>query len=167
MTSLRPTYWTKTLVYTAYGYVVLALTIFHCSLGDLGISIFLSIYEALMPLEFVIIFGLWAAIFISSLGWIVVLVESILRRSMARILETLKGLAAVILVASIPGVLSFFALSRNDRVVPDLAISVSERDQLATLIVGVVTLAFTLWDLWHRWKPEAEDEEMQMLRNNN
>jgi hypothetical protein len=40
------------------------------------------------------------------------------------------------------------------RFVPDLGIALAERDQMATLIVGAVSLAFTLYDAWIRWKQE-------------
>jgi hypothetical protein len=44
-------------------------------------------------------------------------------------------------------------------IVPDLAIQVKERDQLATLIVGVVTLVFTMLEICYRcFKPRNVTE---------
>lgn len=51
---------------------------------------------------------------------------------------------------------------------PDLGIRVSERDQLATLIVGVFTLSLTLFDIGHHFYQklngrEVTEESMEML----
>ncbi|RKK51369.1 hypothetical protein BFJ69_g17947 [Fusarium oxysporum] len=52
--------------------------------------------------------------------------------------------------------------------IPDLGIRVTERDQLATLIVGIFTLAYTIFDIWQNFyrqkdKVQVAEEEMQML----
>ncbi|KAF7554446.1 hypothetical protein G7Z17_g2910 [Cylindrodendrum hubeiense] len=164
-TLLRPTPWTKRAIYIAYGYVVLTLTIFHLSLGNLGISLILSVYEAMVPVEFVFVFGSLAVTALSFLGSVGMMIESCMKRNMADFVEALKTLGAVIIIAAITGVMVFVFFSDKLRLVPDLAVTVGERDQLATLIVGVVTLTFTLLDVIRDWQPDTEidNEEMQTL----
>ena len=49
--------------------------------------------------------------------------------------------------------------------IPDVAVSISDRDQIAALMGGIVTLCFTLAHIIraHRKKNEEGEEEMQML----
>jgi hypothetical protein len=164
---LRPTTWAISLIYVSYGYAILVLMIFHLSLGDLSISFFLGFYEAILLPILIIEWALAVLISYACVVEIFNCIKFLLKKDRAQSLEALKTLAGFMLL----WVITFPAmyLSRNSvRLVPDLGIRVTERDQLATLIVGIATLCFTLQELLRRKElestsGESEQEELQTL----
>ncbi|KAI7758658.1 hypothetical protein LZL87_007049 [Fusarium oxysporum] len=156
-------------VNVAYGYISLMLTIFHFSLGDIGISFFIALYEAMLPVMLTIIYLFTAFIGLAFLTGIIMLVWSMVERNYKDAVEALKALGGCIFFAGMMVVPAMLMIHRDrSTTIPDLAIRVSERDQLATLIVGAVTLTFTVVDVFRnfyreRHREEAADEEMQML----
>ncbi|KAF4340906.1 hypothetical protein FBEOM_5168 [Fusarium beomiforme] len=151
-----------------YGYITLMLIIFHFSLGDIWVSSFIALYEALIPVVQLIVYLMAAFDALSFLAGIVMLVVSMVERDQAATLEALKGVGGAIFLGGTLVVPTLYMSQRNRvTTVPDLGIKVSERDQLATLIVGAVTLTFTAVEVFKkilRWRhQEAMDEELQML----
>ncbi|KAH7211923.1 hypothetical protein DER44DRAFT_659444 [Fusarium oxysporum] len=156
-------------VNVAYGYISLMLTIFHFSLGDIGTSFFIALYEAMLPVMLTIIYLFTAFIGLAFLTGIIMLAWSMIERNYKDTVEALKGLGGCIFFGGMLVVPSMLMIHRDrSTTIPDLAIRVSERDQLATLIVGAVTLTFTVVDVFRnsfreRHEEEAPDEEMQIL----
>ncbi|KAI5458477.1 hypothetical protein BGZ63DRAFT_391461 [Mariannaea sp. PMI_226] len=144
----QPTRWARILTYASYGYVVFVLVIFHLSLGDIFISIIIVMYEAILPFEFFVLYSSSIAVGLGTLGWIGLFINSIVKGDVKEREEALKALPGLFLVATFPAMMIFFSIANQVRLVPDLGISVRERDQMATLIVGIVTLCFTLYDVW-------------------
>ncbi|KPM42907.1 hypothetical protein AK830_g3634 [Neonectria ditissima] len=155
----RPTRWTRRLIYIAYSYTMLSLVTFHLSLGNLGISLFVWLYEAIVPFEFAFTFGVTIMVFITFLGTLVELVAALIKRSKAEVLESLKSLASALFGTALVSLLILMTYVNGLRLVPDLGVTVGERDQLATLIVGVVTICFTLYDISRSWNA-AEGTEV-------
>lgn len=158
----EPTTWGKRLVSATYGYVFLALTIFHFSLGDIGISMVLCMYEALLPvvLAFLFLFCAWASL--STLGWIVALIDSYRERDY----DGRKGLGGSESAAVMAGFMIFGVKVNGIPLTPDVAVSISDRDQIAALIGGIVTLCFTVTHIIRaqiKIEEEAEGEEMERL----
>ncbi|EMT66478.1 hypothetical protein FOC4_g10006883 [Fusarium odoratissimum] len=153
----------------AYGYISLMLTIFHFSLGDIGTSFFIALYEAMLPVMLTIIYLFTAFIGLAFLTGIIMLAWSMIERNYKDTVEALKGLGGCIFFGGMLVVPSMLMIHRDrSTTIPDLAIRVSERDQLATLIGGAVTLTFTVVDVFRnsfreRHEEEAPDEEMQIL----
>ncbi|KAH6889868.1 hypothetical protein B0T10DRAFT_486942 [Thelonectria olida] len=166
----QPTRWAALLASASYGYVLFVLLMFHLSIGDIFVSFIIALYEALLPFGFFVLFGSSVLIGVAAIGWVAIFVESIIKRDKKELWECAKGFLAVAVGACFPGALIFFSSHNRARLVPDLAISVTERDQMATLIVGITTLCFTLFDVWRRvvvgsaTKPSGANEaEMQPL----
>ncbi|KAI1024946.1 hypothetical protein LB504_009877 [Fusarium proliferatum] len=156
-------------VNVAYGYISLMLTIFHFSLGDIGTSFFIALYEAMLPVMLAVIYLFTAFIGLTLFTGIIMLVWSTLEKNYKDAVEALQALGGSIFFAGMLVVPSMLMIHRDrSTTIPDLGIRVSERDQLATLVVGIVTLAFTVIDVFknfyrERHREEVADAEMQML----
>ncbi|KAF5595661.1 integral membrane protein [Fusarium pseudocircinatum] len=156
-------------VNVAYGYISLMLTVFHFSLGDIGTSLLIALYEAMLPVMLTFIYLFTAFIGLTFLTGIIMLVWSMIKKNYKDAVEALKALGGCIFFAGMLVVPSMLMIHRDrSTTIPDLGIRVSERDQLATLIVGVVTLTFTVVDVFRnfyreRHREEVTDAEMQML----
>ena len=165
----RPTRAAKQLLYGGYGYVMLVLAIFHLSLGDLGISFFIGIYEAILPFEFVLMFGASIFVLFGLVGTVVLFIISLSKMDTRGVWDALRSFASILLVGAFcPGVMIPLVYLYDLRLIPDLGVTVDARDQLAALIVGIVTLGFTLYGVWRAWKlpqasPEMDPEEMRTL----
>jgi hypothetical protein len=153
----------------AYGYITLMLTIFHFSLGDIGTSFFIALYEAMLPVMLTIIYLFTAFIGLAFLTGTIMLVWSMIEQNHKDAVEALKVLGGCIFFGGMLVVPPMLMIHRDrSTTIPDLAIRVIERDQLATLIVGAVTLTFTIVDVFRnfyrgRHRTDAADEEIQML----
>lgn len=152
----QPTRWTVRLIVGSYCYVCLALLIFLCTLGDVGCSMALAMYEAITPILFLVVhvWGLFRSIgIIASLPTIV---TNLRRRNFEEALKPLGGLVAGVLVGVLPWA---YILHRGDIVlIPDMGISIGESDQLAALLAGIVTPCFTIYS--HVF-PERNDEHAE------
>ncbi|KAF5023627.1 hypothetical protein F66182_4329 [Fusarium sp. NRRL 66182] len=160
---------THLIVFASHGYTVLCLAIFHFSLDDLGISFMVVFFEAWLPLQITGAYILGALLGVALLSMVILLIQALVRMDRGEAANALMATGlCLFLLATL--VILLLAIHRDGlRIVPDLAIRVDERDQLATLIVGVVTLAFTLFDLGRRSfrerrEEEPVDEEMQVMR---
>lgn len=157
--SWKPTKHAKLLATAGYGYVLAVLVVFHLGLGDLFISLVIALYEALLPFEMFFVFGSSVFVGIAAIGWMLTLIEAVSAGDPKQLLECAKGFGAVCFGACFPGLMIFFSYANRTRLVPDLAIGVTERDQMATLIVGIVSLCFTFYDVWREWRAEMKQDE--------
>ncbi|KAK3361489.1 hypothetical protein B0T24DRAFT_641704 [Lasiosphaeria ovina] len=141
----RPSSMSLRLVVGSYGYVVLALIVFHLSVGDLVVSFVLFLYEALTPLQSAVAICLALVFLAAVLGSAGVFAGGLWARDRKKMGEGL-GMAAKSFFWGFLILTPFlFLLYANPmRPVPDVAVRLAERDQLATLLVGVVTLAYTV-----------------------
>ena len=156
----RQTKWAKRLVFATCGYVILILTIFHLSLGDIGISFILSFYEALLPFMWFALFSMSAFISVGFVVAIFALIMSLIKRDKTDALEALKASGGCLILGFFfPGLMIYRALANGIPLVPDLAVRISERDQVAALIGGIVTLCFTLEDVYRSGKLSSKSEE--------
>lgn len=164
MVPWRPASTTKRLVYYGYAYVLLVLTVFHLSIGNLGISFFIFLYEAILPwITFVMI---CSSIFIAMalVGSLAMFISSVVKRNAKDAFDAAKMLAASLFIgACCPVTMMVFAYCLNLRVIPDLAVTITERDQLATLMVGVMTLGFTLFTVARQ--QTLPERDLEALRN--
>jgi len=124
----RPTKWAKGLIYGTYGYVVLMLTIFHLSLGDLGISMILGFYEALLPYMLLFLFAFAFSLLLVFVGTIGILIESVVKKNKKNMVDALKGLYSCVVGGALTGILILSFEENRLPLVPDLAVSVGERD---------------------------------------
>ncbi|KAJ3534090.1 hypothetical protein NM208_g7692 [Fusarium decemcellulare] len=163
--SWEPKATAATLLWVTYVYIVLVLVIFHLSLGNLGASLILVLYEAMLPYEFFVIYATNFAVAVALVSSFISTFWNLCMGKRAEAIEDLKTFGSCLLAAgflAIPGALGIYF--NKLKLIPDLAVSVKERDQLATLIVGAVTLAFTLFHTWFKIpEREAGEEETQML----
>jgi hypothetical protein len=146
--------------------VLLAITIFHLSLGDIGISMILCMYEAILPVILLVFFFLCTLVPLGILGTMNGLIESYRESNREKMVEGLKSLGGCVFLASVAGYMLFCVRVNGIPLIPDVAVSISDRDQIAALIGGIVTLCFTVAHIIraHRKKDEeAEREEMQRL----
>jgi hypothetical protein len=153
----EPTTWGKRLVCVTYAYVFL---------GDIGISIFLFLYEAVLPFMLLVLFLLCALVPLGTLGWIIALTESYKERDMKIMLDGLKGLGGCMFLAGMTGFMIFAVKVNEIPLIPDVGVSISDRDQIVALIGGIVTLCFTVAHIIqaHSKKDEVgEGEEMERL----
>lgn len=165
----HPTKWAIWLACVSYGYVFLILTIFHLSLGDFGISMVLIMYEAILPFMLFILFALCTLVALSALGVIGMLGESLVQRNSTKLVEALKGVGACLVIGALAGYMIFCVYANGIPLIPDVAVSIREKDQVAALIGGIVTLCFTLGRIILRSRikgKENEGEEMQALASN-
>lgn len=164
----RPTAAAKTYVLVGYAYVALALVIFHLSLGALGISIIIFICEAAKPFLLAFTIGTGIVFGGGSLVLLCCCIAGLVRRDRAMVMENAPHLGWCLFASLAPAALTAIAVTSRVFLIPDLAVTIDERDQLAALIAGVVALAYTVYKVfWPRDRPEAEAgreaEEMQGL----
>ncbi|KAH7191104.1 hypothetical protein DER44DRAFT_646948, partial [Fusarium oxysporum] len=169
MTEWKPKPLACWIIFAAYGYILLMLIIFHLSLGSIWHSLFLVIEEILLPFMFGITFlftAFWFMILITST---VRLSHAVAERNRGEVYMALVGIGTSLLAAPVLAVPFMLIVHwEGFSTIPDLGIRVTERDQLATLIVGIFTLAYTIFDIWQNFyrqkdKVQVAEEEMQML----
>ncbi|KAM0557994.1 hypothetical protein ACHAPJ_005160 [Fusarium lateritium] len=120
----------------------------------------------MLPIELTMTYSFAAGISIGFLAGSVQLIWAAKEKKFDDVKEALKGLGGCIVCAAMLVVPCLLIIHwDNISTIPDLGIRVRERDQLATLIVGAATLAFTLFDVCRRFygQREVAEEEMQML----
>ncbi|KAK4034489.1 hypothetical protein C8A01DRAFT_39052 [Parachaetomium inaequale] len=146
MAPWRPSAAAKMYLSGGYAYVFLVLVIFHFSLGDINASVNIAYYEAFQP--FLVAFTFAGTLFC---GGCVLFTfgrcfQGFVRRDWAMAREFAGLLVfSVLCAAAIPGsTIALIVLNRTP-LVPDLAVTIDERDQLAALTAGVMTLAYTIY----------------------
>ncbi|KAH6617551.1 hypothetical protein F5144DRAFT_395133 [Chaetomium tenue] len=164
----RPTAAAKVYVLAGYAYVALALVIFHMSLGSLGISTVIFIYEAAQPFLLALMIGTGVVFGGSSVVLLISCIIGLVRRDRAMVVEYTQHLGWCLVASIAPTVLTAIVVTSRAFLIPDLAVTIDERDQLAALIAGVVALAYTMYKtFWPRERLETEEEtgveEMQGL----
>jgi hypothetical protein len=136
-------------------YPGVALIAIYISLGNADIAFSLAIYGAMQPIVLFLTLGGGLMVTIEFCMFVVKLTMSIRQQDIRGRKIGCKGIVICIgqfCFVPVGGIcLSRWALFRF---VPDLGIALGERDQMATLIVGAVSLAFTIYDAWIRWKQE-------------
>lgn len=132
----RPKEWVRRLAYATYGYAIILLTISHLSLGDFVISMILRFYEAMLPYLLFTLFGLCLFVSVSFAAAMVILIGSVVDRDKAKMLDAFKGLGSCLVPASPLGIIILSVYVTGVPLVPDLAVSVGERDQIAALMGG-------------------------------
>jgi hypothetical protein len=156
-------------MYTVYGYIVLILTVFHLSLDNWFASFFLFEMETTLPAEITMAYMLAFATTIALICFLAMLVWAVVDKDRGQAIEALKAIGCVLYFMILLAMPSMMVLRWNKlSAIPDLGIRVSERDQLATLIVGVFTLSLTLFDIgqhfYRKFKVrEVAEEDMEML----
>jgi len=135
-------------IFTTFGYVCLCLTFFYFSMGDFGeayIQVIFEIFHQLILMATPILIALVLALIpISAVDFI----SSWKRGEEVAAQAALKNIKDGALLTGgfiLPSLWMIFYLEMSN--IPDLAIQITERDQLATLIVGIVTLIYTILDL--------------------
>jgi hypothetical protein len=135
-------------IYTVYGYILLILTVFHLSLDNWFASFFLFYMETTLLTEITIAYMLIITTTIALICFLAMLVWAVVDKDPGQAIEALKGIACVLYSMILLAVPSMRVIRWNElSVIPDLGIRVGERDQLATLIMGVFTLGLTLFDI--------------------
>lgn len=159
----RPTKMVRRFLFAGYGYVSLLLVIFHFSLGDVGISFFIALYEIIQPFLNAVTFGttlLFGGGMVIGLGSGVV---GIVRRDRAMVVEAAKAVGGMSLGALFPAFMITMTILNRVAVVPDLAVTITERDQLASLIAGILTLGYTIYTaISHSREAQASAEETDL-----
>ncbi|KAM0194296.1 hypothetical protein ACHAPQ_005466 [Fusarium lateritium] len=154
------------LIYAVYGYILLILTVFHLSLDNWIASFFLLFGETTLPTEIATAYMLTFTTTICLICFLAMFVWAVVDKDRA---EALKGVACIIYFVILLVAPSMLVIRWNElSIIPDLGIRVSERDQLATLIVGVFTLSLTLFDIGrHLYRKinerEVAEEGIEML----
>ncbi|KAH7198748.1 uncharacterized protein B0J16DRAFT_331060 [Fusarium flagelliforme] len=155
-------------IFATFSYICLSLTFFYFSMGDFG--------EAYLQ----VIFEIFHQVILMATPILITLVLSLIPVSIVTFisswkkgeevaaqaaLKNIKDGGLVMAVFILPSIWMIFYLDMSN--IPDLAIRITERDQLATLIVGVVTLIYTILDLLDLIPVPAEvvidDEAIEML----
>ncbi|KAI6754134.1 hypothetical protein HG530_013310 [Fusarium avenaceum] len=165
----RPIPAVRWVIYVVYGYILLILTVFHLSLDNRSASFFIFFMETVIPGEIIMGYLSILTTTIILIWSLAMLVWAVVDKDRGQAIEALKNigcaLCLMILLASPPMLL---VCLKELSTMPDLGIRVSERDQLATLIVGVFTLSLTLFDIGHHFYQklngrEVTEESMEML----
>ncbi len=149
--------------------MLLLLTIFHLSLGDLGISFCIWLYEAIQPFLNTLMVLSTLFVGIGILGGLVAGLVGVWRRDWDNAVVGAKALGSGLILSILPAIFIFQTVHNKIQLVPDLAVTVDERDQLAALIAGSMAMAYTCYTVWRdrnlKLPPptEAELEEMQPL----
>ncbi|KAL2172364.1 hypothetical protein VTG60DRAFT_6203 [Thermothelomyces hinnuleus] len=142
----RPTRAAKRLFLGGYAYVSLVLVVFHFSLGNIGISFFIALYEAVMPVAITLTFS-WSMLvgFGIAVG-LGQLFLGLVRRDQHLLLEASKVVGSSLLVGVAPA-FSILGMVIGSKLLffPDLAVTIDERDQLAALTAGISTLIYTIY----------------------
>jgi hypothetical protein len=157
---LRPTKWAKRLILATCGYVSVMLSIFHLSLGDLGVSIILSMYETELPFLLFMVFCCCLGFVVCFFGSIYLLCVSIIKRDKKGAIYALKAWGCCLcLGVFLPGFMILCVYVNGVPLIPDLGISLFERDQIAALIGGMVTICFTLAHIYRSRKSKKDEVE--------
>jgi hypothetical protein len=163
---IRPSRTTGHLTYLIYGYVSLILTIFHLSIGDIVYSFALWILEAYVtPLissaMVSVFFGL--PVGFCWLAWALYVSAGRSVRSVPWWLLLIFASGA--LFEAVIALCSYMAFQMNFMSwIPDLGQNLTDKDQLAAMLVGILTFGFTLVSILRRRKhSEADPEERQGL----
>ncbi|KAN0106718.1 hypothetical protein V8E51_009594 [Hyaloscypha variabilis] len=154
----RPTTWAKWLMYGTYGYVVCLMAVFHFSLGDMGISAFISLYEAILPFWLFVLFATCLLVPLAVFGGLGMLCTALWKGNRKEIREGVRNLVSCVVLAVFMGVLWPAMLSGGIPLAPDVGVSLKERDQIAALLGGVATLLFTVGRLVRKFVQEREEE---------
>lgn len=168
-TALRPSHTARMTVYGSYAYVTLALFITYLSLGDFGTAYFLALYAYVMPVLAFVFCSFSLVILLGFLGGLAQLVTATVagRADRAIVMDSLKLLGSTLVLGGIIVTPLLLGWSVGEMLLmPDLGVSIRERDQVATLVVGIVSLCFTIADVVRRvdkGKDKEEGEEMQEL----
>lgn len=169
---VEPTKWAERIASAAYGFVSLALFIIHCSLGDFSATFVLWFYEAITPFLRVFVLVICAVTFLAFVAIVVEIAQKVRAGQPGTLWKGLKMIGAWLLCCifiTAPSLLSFIV--NGMKFVPDLGISVGERDQLATLIVGIATLLYTVYEasrrLVNHGRTGRDDLELQSLTQDN
>ncbi|KAH6842298.1 hypothetical protein B0I37DRAFT_195564 [Chaetomium sp. MPI-CAGE-AT-0009] len=170
--SWRPTVAARRSVLAGYAYVALALVIFHLSLGNLSTGIRLFMIEASQPLLLAFMLCAWigcgGAVLILSVCCVVALIHR--EWGMAR--DFARWLGWSVLVSIALGTLTALVVTVTGRalpvIIPDLAVTIDERDQLAALLAGLAALVYTVYTVIRDRVPtkrgmKTDMEEMQGL----
>lgn len=159
------TIWAVALACIAWAYVALMLTICILSLGNRFASFMIVLYELFMP--FYLIFVLFASLAFAAVI-ILLSIKSVrlcIQQEWQTSLKMLQALGLYLLVGAL-GLGTFYLelYFQPMSVSPDLGIAVTERDQLATLIVGVATLGYTVYGICYPRRPQVPSEEIELLQ---
>ncbi|CAJ0551263.1 Ff.00g111930.m01.CDS01 [Fusarium sp. VM40] len=156
-------------MYTVYGYILLILAVFHLSLDNWFASFFLFYMETTLPAEIIMAYVSTFTITIALICFLAMLVWAVIGKDRGQAIEALKAIGCVLYFMILLAMPSMMVLRWNELgAMPDLGIRVSERDQLATLIVGVFTLSLTFFDIGHHFYRkmngrEVTEESIEML----
>ncbi|KAH6856691.1 hypothetical protein B0I37DRAFT_368115 [Chaetomium sp. MPI-CAGE-AT-0009] len=162
MAPWRPSAAAKIYLGGAYAYVSLVLVIFHFSLGDIGTSIKISCYEASQPALIVSVFAITLGFGGCAVFTFGLCIQGFIRRDWTTVREfaTLFGLCAS--CAVLGGFLIASIVSHWTPLVPDLGVTIDERDQLAAVTAGTMTLVYTVYRVIRdrRQQPEVTETEL-------
>jgi len=160
------TLWAFALAWATWGYVTVMLTICTLSLGDYSIIFFIFSYEGFKPLYLMCVLFTSLLFGAGFLFFGIHFVRSCQQREWQKSWELLQALGICLLVGCFfPGGFYMSLYWQPMSVAPDLGIAVTERDQLATLIVGIATLGYTIYSICYPGRREvAVEEEMEPLQ---
>jgi hypothetical protein len=166
MAPWRPSAAAKRYLFGGYAYVSLVLVVFHFSLGDINASINISFHEATQP--FLVAITIGGTLVFG--GCVLFTFGQCCEGFICRDWETVREFAKLFGFSALGAVLFpgfTIALIVWDRIplVPDLAVTIDERDQLAALTAGVMTLAYTVYCVIRdrRRQPVATGTEMEEM----
>jgi hypothetical protein len=163
----RSSYWALVFACITFSYVCIVLVIFILSFGNLWMSFQINFFEVLGPfilvstLAFSVLYGvLFFSRCVETIGnW---------RRGGIKNCydELLNGAGFLLFGCCFPGILIACVFINDIKAVPDLGVTVTERDQLATLIVGIATLGYTVYGIFDRLRSKApiEEEATELLQ---
>ncbi|KAJ4129894.1 hypothetical protein NW768_006864 [Fusarium equiseti] len=135
-------------IFATLGYICLSLAVFYFSLGDFGEAYLLVLLEGfnqVILMETCILTALLLAVIPQSIFSFISAWRKGKDVSAQEAINNMKDGALVMVILIVPSMVMIFYLEMSN--IPDLAIRITERDQLATLIVGIVTLIYTILDL--------------------
>ena len=146
MVPARPTSAAQCYLLGGFAYVLLALVVFHLSLGDFGITLSIVCFEVWVLLFKATAIGTTLCSGLGFLRGIYCLGVSLVNRNRSSAIDAARVVGTCITIAPyFPGCLIYDIIEFQMPVVPDLAITVDERDQLAALIAGAMTLGYTIY----------------------
>ena len=146
MVPARPASAAQCYLLGGFAYVLLALVVFHLSLGDLWITLSIFGFEVIMLLIKVTAIGTTLCSGLGFLRGIYCLGVSLVNRNRSSAIDAARVVGACIIIAPyFPGWVIYDIIEFQIPMVPDLAITVDERDQLAALIAGAMALGYTIY----------------------
>lgn len=125
--------------------MLVMMFIFHCSLGDFTISIGLAASEVMRQLMGVLVFTVTPVSVVGGLGCVIMPAEGLCKVEYAKVWGSIRGLICALFLGFVTPFLIRVMIEDFMGVVPDLANTVGERDQLAALIAGSMTLTYTIY----------------------